>query len=245
MTVKGVARAVALGVAGLVAARGRTASAHPELSALGTNRYVTAAVFDGRVDVSDVLLEGTLVSGEERHRLDADGNGTIDAAEVRAGEARLRAEGPAFTLELDGRTLTTGGSGVDNFVVGVELGGEPRAESAPVVVERRLSFTGAWTAGSHSLRVAVSREPPRLLETEIGVVLGPGLAIRGGLDRVTFRGARASVLEERAGVFAFEAAMPPRRRGASAAVIVVVVIMLAAAALGVAWRRTRRGSAAG
>ena len=41
------------------AGRGGRRGRAPEFSALGTNRYVTVAVFDGRVDVTDARLEGT------------------------------------------------------------------------------------------------------------------------------------------------------------------------------------------
>jgi hypothetical protein len=218
-----------------------TANAHPEFSALGTNRYVTAALFDGRLDVSDVLLEGTLVSSEERGRLDTNHDGHIDEAEVRAGEARLRAEGAAVVVELDGSPLTAG-AGVE---VGIELGGEPLAESAPIVVERRLSFPAAWTSGAHRLRIALLREPARLLDTEIGVVLGPGLVLSEGPDRVTFRGPRASALEERRGAFTFEAPAPPRHPPAGIGGIFLGIGAggALALALGVRWCRSRRRSA--
>jgi len=184
----------------VVAGVGR-AGAHPEFSALGTNRYVTAAIFDGRVDVTDDLLEGALVSAEERRRLDADSDGRISDAELRAGEERLRAEGPAITVAIDGRVLTA------SVVVGIDLGDEPRATAAPLVVERRASFPGAWSARARRLRLTLAREPPRLLDTEVGVVLGPGLALASGVDRVTVPGPRASALEER--VATFEVVGPP------------------------------------
>ena len=133
-----------IGLATLAASAGR-ASAHPEFSALGANRYVTAAIYDGRVDVTDALLEGTLASGEERRRLDADGDGRISDAELRAGEERLRADGPAVTVEVDGRALAA------PLVVAIDLGDEPRATAAPVVV-------GA--ARVLPRRVARGRAPP-------------------------------------------------------------------------------------
>jgi hypothetical protein len=213
----------------------REAMAHPELSALGTNRYVTAAVFGGRVDVADALLEGTLVSGEERRRLDADGDGRISDGELRAGEARLRAEGAAVTVEVDGRALAA------PLDVAIDLGDEPLANEAPVVIERRQSFPGAFGARAHRLRLVVTREPPRLLDTELGLVLGPGFALSGGEERVTFRGARVSALEERAATFEIAGPPPPARPKTSRLVLVglgVAAVMLAG--LAAARRRARR-----
>ena len=184
---------------------GARAVAHPEFSALGANRYVTAAIFDGRVDVTDALLEGTLASGEERRRLDADGDGRISDAELRAGQERLGAEGPALTVEVDGRPVTA------PFAVAIDLGDEPRATTAPIVVERRASFAGAWPASARRLRVTVVREPAHLLDTEIGVVVGPGLSLASGTDLVTFRGPRASSLEQRAATFELAGPAAPRR----------------------------------
>jgi hypothetical protein len=197
------ARAASRLVAVALAFGARRVRAHPEFSALGTNRYVTAAIFDGRVDVTDDLLEGTLVSGAERRRLDADGDGRISDAELHAGEEQLRAEGPAVTVAIDGRDQAP------SVVVAIDLGDEPRATAAPLVVERRSSFPGAWSARARRLRITIAREPPRLLGTEVGVVLEPGLALADGVDRVTFPGPRASALEERAATFQIVAPPPP------------------------------------
>jgi hypothetical protein len=225
----------ALWVLVLGALQSKQAEAHPEFSALGANRYVTVAVFDGRVDVADALLEGTLVSGEERRRLDADGDGRISDGELRAGEARLRAEGAAVTVDVDGRALAA------PLDVAIDLGDEPLANAAPVVIERRQSFPGAFGAGARRLRLVVTREPPRLLETELGLVLGPGYALSGGEERVTFRGARVSALEERAATFEISGPPPPARPRASR--LVPVGLGIAAvffAGLAAARRRARR-----
>jgi hypothetical protein len=229
MTVKLRARGAArlLLAAAALAPAGR-AAAHPEFSALGTNRYVTAAVFEGRVDVTDALLEGTLASGEERKRLDADGDGRITEAELRAAEDRLRAEGPALTVDVDGRTLSA------PWAVSIDVGDDGGATTSPVVVERRASFPQAWPAGARHLRLVVAREPPRVIDTEIGVVLGPGLALVADADLFTFRGARASALEERAATFEIVSTAPPKRRpvlpaaaaGLGALVLAAVVLRL-------------------
>jgi hypothetical protein len=182
------------------------AAAHPEFSALGTNRYVTAAVFDGRVDVTDALLEGTLASGEERKRLDADGDGRISDAEVRAAEQRLSAEPPALLVEVDGRPVAAA------FTAAIDLGDDRGATTSPVVIERHASLPSGWPDGARRLRLIVAREPARVLDTEFGVVLGPGLALVGGPELVTFRGPRASALEERAATFELVSNEPPRPR---------------------------------
>jgi hypothetical protein len=235
MTVK---RPRGLAVLALICASGGgSASAHPELSALGTNRYVTAAVFDGRVDVTDAWLEGALASGAERRRLDADGDGRISEAERRAGEARLRDEGAPLAVEIDGRAL-------DGPVeVSIDLGDEPRATDAPLVVERRLSVKDAWRAGARRLRLVVTREPERLLDTELGVVIGPGYALPpGARDLVTFRGPRASTLEERAATFEIVAPQPPRDRRPLIAIAAAGVLLGLGASLAL-HRRHRRSTA--
>jgi hypothetical protein len=229
MTVKNRALAVvALGLT--LPAR---AYAHPEFSALGANRYVTAAIFDGRVDVTDALLEGALVSGAERRRLDTDGDGTISDAERRAGEILLTAEGAWITVEIDGRPVTA------PVTVAIDLGDDVRSGAAPLVVERRLSLPRAWSAGVRRLRLVVTREPARLLDTEIGLVVGPGYSLGRGEDRVTFRGPRASALEERAATFEITGPPPapvPKRRWPFVAASGVLAAGILAA---LAWRRAR------
>jgi hypothetical protein len=232
-----VGRVGALVASAVLIGGGGPAGAHPELSALGTNRTIAAAVFDGRVDVTDVLIEGALVSGDERKGLDADGDGLISEAEARAGEERQRALGPALTVEVDGRALSA------PLAVTIDLGNEPRASAAPLVVERRLSFPGAWLAGSRRLRVALTREPPRPLDTEIGVVLGPGLTLASGAERATFRGPRASTFEERAATF--EILGPPPAPAKLPTALRVPVLLVGIALLWVARlarRRSRRSA---
>jgi hypothetical protein len=222
---------VAVGALVAAAAGARSAAAHPEISALGTNRYVTAAVFDGRVDVTDALLEGALASGEERARLDADGDGRLSEAEARAAEARWRAEGPAVVVEVDGRRLDA------PVEVAIELGDDPRVGAEATVIDRRQTFSGAWPEGARRLTIRIAREPARLLDTEIGVVLGPGLTLASATDRATFQGPRASALEDRAATF--EIAGPPRRKLAPRIAFVgaaLLAIVIAAMTL----RRARR-----
>jgi hypothetical protein len=224
---------VGAGLAGAALAGGR-AAAHPEFSALGTNRFVTAAIFSGRVDVTDALLEGTLASGEERRRLDADGDGEISDAEIAAAEARLVADGLGLTVEVDGRALTA------PLVVAVDVGDDRRAGTAPVVVERRASFAGAWPADARRLRLVVIREPPRLIDTEIGVVVGPGLSLASGQDLVTFRGPRASTLEERAATFELTGPPPAPKPQRSVAPLVALAALGIVASAAVVVRRARR-----
>jgi hypothetical protein len=228
MTVKrrwlGGARFAATLAAAATLVAGGAARAHPEFSALGTNRYVTVAVFDGRVDVTDARLEGTLASGEERRQLDADGDGRISDVELAAGEERMRAEGPPVAVEVDGRALAT------TATVAIDLGDEPRASAAPVVVEHRLSFPGAFPAGARRVRVVITREPPRLIDTEIGVVVGPGLTLTSGADRVTFQGERTSSLEARAATFEIAGPPPPARSRTPLVVGVAAFALLIASA---------------
>jgi hypothetical protein len=226
MTVK--LRVAVAALASLALSRGTPAAAHPEFSALGTNRYVTAAVFENRVDVTDALLEGTLASGEERKRLDGDGDGRISDAELRAAEARLGAEAATLIVEVDGRALSA------PFAVGIDIGDDRAATTSPVVIERRASFSGAWPESARRLRLVVTREPPRVLDTELGVVLGPGLKLASGSELATFRGPRASALEERAATFDIATTMPAKRqrRAWPAAAAGLGVLLVAAVGLG-------------
>jgi hypothetical protein len=223
---------VSVVVLGLVAAVS-PARAHPEFSALGTNRTVTAAVFDGRVEVSDVWLEGLLVSADDRRRFDADGDGRLTEAELTTAAQRLAAEGAAVAVTLDGRALTDGAAPVG---VSIDLGGD-----APVAVERRLSFPGVVGPGAHTLRIAIAREAPHPLDTEIDVLLGPALTLAGP-DRVTFRGPRGSALEERVGTFAFTAPAPPASRVVRRVLAITAAAALGALGLAVALRRRRRSA---
>lgn len=213
MTVKAVARALL--VWGLLAG---AAQAHPELSAVGTNRYVAAAVFDGRVDVTDALLQGALTSAEERRRLDTDRDGQVSDPERLAGEARLRAEGPAVSVELDGRALSS------PVEVSIDLGGDERVTAPALVIERRQSFAAAWTPGQHRLRLAPTREPARLLETELSVAPGPDVTL-GSPDRVSFKGPRVSQLEDRAASFSFTSSHPPHRSPVFPVLVLVLVLV--------------------
>jgi hypothetical protein len=237
MTVKARALGVALIVASTLAAGPRSARAHPELSALGTNRYVTVAVLGDRIDVTDARLEGLLTGGDDRRRFDADGDGRLSPAEVQSARERLRAEGPAVTASIDDRTLAGA------FAASLDLGDEPRADGAPLVVEGRQSFTVALAPGTHRLRVVVEREPPRLLETEIGVVLGPGLSLGEGPERVQFAGPRASALERRAATFVVSVTAPkpaPRHRGGLALALAGTALVALGVAGAALRRRTRR-----
>src|SRR6185369_15742460 len=84
-------------LAALLAAEGH-ARAHPELSAAGTNRYVTTAVVGGRLEIADAWLEGALSAVEERRRLDADRDGRISDGELARAQAAAAAEAPYLTV---------------------------------------------------------------------------------------------------------------------------------------------------
>ncbi len=238
MTVKAGARAAAFVTSALVTLGAPPAGAHPEFSALGTNRYVTAAVLDGRIDVTDALLEGLLPAGDDRRRFDVDGDGSLSPAELADARERLRAEGPAVTVTVDERVLAA------PLEVSIDLGDEPGAAAAPLVIERRQSFEGALPLGTHRLRLVVTREPPRLLETELGVVLGPGLTLREGVDRVSLRGSRASALEVRAATFIIDWTPPkaPPRRPRPPLLFLALAIFLVTLAAAAFRRRARRST---
>jgi len=84
----------------------------------------------------------------------------------------------------------------------------------------------------------VTREPPKILETELGVVLGPDLALANGPDRVRFQGPRHSTLEDRSATFVIKGTPRPTRSPVLVIVIVLVAVLATAALLR---RRHRRG----
>jgi hypothetical protein len=211
----------------LMLASGGRAAAHPEFSSMGTNRYVTAAVFDRRVDVTDAWLHGALAAAELRRGLDVNHDGTIDAAELQSAEARLRAEGAYVAVELDGGAATA------PLTVAIDLGDDPRVGPAPCVVERRVRLARAADARETQVRLTVTREPPRLLETELSVVLGPDLHLTDP-DRVRFNGPRRSSLENRHATFTVVAS------SAQSKLPLVAVAVIAAGVAGAAWLRFRR-----
>jgi hypothetical protein len=180
------------------------------------------------VDVTDAWLHGALTAAELRRSLDADHDGTISPDERAAAQERLRAEGPFVSVALDGRDATA------PLAVTIDLGDDQRVGPAPLVVERRVRLTGSPS----QVRLAVTREPPRVLETELSILLGDGLALAQGPDRVRFDGPRRSSLEERAATFTITA-LPSARRPL---VTIVAVALVGAALVAAAWRRLRRKS---
>ena len=95
----------------------------------------------------------------------------------------------------------------------------------------RVEGTGAT---ARRVRVAIAREPPRLIDTELDVVLGPGLTFAAGAERVSFQGPRTSTLEERATIFELEGPPPPPRARLP---FVVGGVVLALLLTGLALRR--------
>jgi hypothetical protein len=234
MMVKARTRLACLAALLVLSLSGR-AQAHPEFSAVGTNRFVTAAVLDGRVDVTDALLLGALTSVEQRRALDSDGDGSVSEAERLAGEKRMEAAGPELGVEVDSQAVAAPVTAV------IDLGGDPRVAAPALVIERRQSFTSTWPDGQHRLRLAVAREPTRLLDTELGIVLGSGLSLQQPDDRVTFKGPRHSSLEDRSATFVFtKAPAPPKRPALPVPVLVLVAVAVAVVVL-VRRRRQRRG----
>jgi hypothetical protein len=209
----------------------RPAHAHPEVSAAGSNRYVTAAVAGGRVELADTWLLGTLAAVEERRRLDSDGDGQLSREEIEHAQAARGAEPPAVRVRLDG---------VDQEPpsrVYIDLGGDLGAAGAPLVIERRMTLGLAPAirpGATHTLIVELGAEPPRLLETEVMVDLEPGLVlVAPSRDRLGFKGPRRSALEQRSVTFTFAAPAAPRsaRRwfGLAAGVVVLAGLLVAAA----------------
>jgi hypothetical protein len=203
--------ALAVGVCAGLLREGR-AHAHPEPGPDGTNRYVTATVTGGRIEIADVWLQGALAAVETRRQLDGDGDGRVSPDERAQGERENAAADDLLTVTLDGSARSPAAT------VSIDLGGDDSVGGAPVSVERRLTLDLGGDA-AHELRLALGRDPPHVVASELAIDLEPGLALLSPPagapappeNRAVFLGPRRSSLENRAAAFAFAAVVAPPR----------------------------------
>lgn len=232
----------------ITAANGRPARAHPEISPLLANRYLSFTVTGGRLAVSYAILLGNLPGGEARRRIDSDGDGRLSPLEIESEKRRLLAQAATlFTVSIDGRPIAL------PLRATVQLGGDESAGAAPMVEE--LGALVPLAPGPHRARVEALAEPRRLGETEIAIDLGPGSTLTeafagsgSGLrgSRFKWQGPRVSTIEDRSATFAWTmgAAAPgePRRPRWVVPLIVAVMALDAPIVLLVLRRRRSRKS---
>jgi hypothetical protein len=146
------------------------ARAHVAPSADVNNRYIKIALLRDSVRVAVTVFFGERPGFAERRRMDADGDGAIDAAEARAfGERVLRDVGAAIAFDLDGRridawTLEDVGMGVATAAAG--------AFSVDLVVRAPLG-----DGDEHALRLEDRLQLPAPGEEQIRIEESPGVRL--------------------------------------------------------------------
>jgi hypothetical protein len=227
------------------------AVAHPEISPMGTNRFLSLFVLPGRIEVSDAFLHGALSGAEERRRLDADGDGLLSPPELEAGRTTWSYLASSMAvIEVDGRPSRLG------YAATVDPGEDNRVGPSALVIDLR-----AWVEippGRHRVRVVLTRDPDRIHETEISIDLGRHLALeqsfRGGASdgdegpSIKFEGPRADATEDRSATFVFAPAAPVAANVAAAGSVgrralpltATLLVLLTLGAVAVGWRVRRR-----
>jgi hypothetical protein len=199
----------------ILALMARPASGHPEVSPLLVNRYLSLIVLGDRVEYFVTLLYGPLPAGEERRKMDADGDGKISPAEV----ARASDEWKGRAAELARFTVDGQGLSFDQATASVQLGADEGVGAAPLVVE--IYGSRPLEAGTRQLRLEPGWEPPRLGETELSLDLAPdwelvssrqGTGAPGSERRFLLEGPRTSAVADRSATFTIRSAGAPRAR---------------------------------
>jgi hypothetical protein len=213
------------------------AAAHVAPSPDANNRYLRATLLPGEVRTGFTIFFGDRPGAEERRRMDANGDGRIDAAEAAAFGLRVRDRlAPGLAVTVDGRTAT-GWSVAD-----VGLGIDAVAAGALSVDLALVVPYDDPRAAEHSLHLADDLEVDRPGEGEIRVEESPGVRTIGNADLAlpfignpSARGERAIDVR-----FAVDPALrpPPAHRVVWLAGPALLVV--AAAVALAAWARRRR-----
>jgi len=238
-------RAFAVGLVAAVASAAllpRGANAHPEVSPLLVNRYLSLIVVGGRVEFFVTLLYGALPAAEVRKGLDRDGDGRISEAERQQGQDVWKARaGELARLALDGAPLPLAGATAD-----LQLGADTGAGPAPLVVE--VYGAQPLPDGTRQLRLEPGWDPPKLGETELMLDLSSDwelVSSRLGsgpveqLSRYKLEGPRTAASQDRAVTFVVRSTSPPVRRP-RIVLFSAVLGTLAAAGLGLEIARRRK-----
>jgi hypothetical protein len=218
----------------------RAAHAHPEVSPLLVNRYLSLIVVGDRVEFFVTLLYGALPGAETRKGLDRDGDGRISEAERKQGQDVWKARaGELARLAIDGTPVPLVGATAD-----LQLGPDTSAGAAPLVVE--VYGARPLPAGTRQLRLEPGWDPPKLGETELMVDLSSDWALvssRQGsgpverLSRYKHEGPRTSPSQDRSVTFVVASSAPPARQPHF---VVVTAVLGTLAAVGLALEIARR-----
>lgn len=226
----------------LALAPGRRAEAHPEVSPQLVNRYLSVMVLGDRLEYFITLLYGQLPAGEERKRLDSDGDRQIASDELdRAAAAWKGRAAELARLDLDGRPIDLAAARAS-----VQLGAEQGVTSAPLVVE--IYGATALASGTHQIRLEPGWDPPRAGETELSLDLSPdwtlmksrsGHGPEGQARLFRFEGPRPSEVADRSATFTIGPA-PARSSGSRLTLVAAAIAAAAGIALALELRRRQR-----
>jgi hypothetical protein len=230
----------AAAIAGLLSG---PAAAHPEVSPLLVNRYLSIIVIGDRLEYFVTFLYGAVPGLDLRKELDGDADRTITPAELAQAAQRWKARAPELlTLTVDGAALSVG-----DATANVQLGPDQTVNAAPVVVE----IYGARPLPSkrHELRLEAGWEPPRLGETELTLDLSPDWELAASHDgsgpdglerRFLFQGQRPSVVADRSATFRIRPLAPPGTAWTTTLVAAVLAGLAGAGLFFEVRRRQRR-----
>jgi hypothetical protein len=220
------------------------ATAHPEVSPLQVNRYLSLIVIGDRLEYFVTLLYGAVPGVELRKELDSDGDGSITPAELEKAGQRWKARAPELmALTLDREPLP-----LREATANLQLGPDQSVNAAPVVVE--VYGAHPLAAGRHEVRLEPGWEPGRLGETELTIDLSPdwiltssreGQGPDGAERRFLFQGPRPSAVADRSATFQLRPVAAPGQ-GRSTTLIAAFVAALAGVGLFFEVRRRQRRS---
>ena len=220
----------------------RAGHAHPEVSPLLVNRYLSLIVIGGRVEFFVTLLYGAIPGAEVRKGLDRDGDGRISEAERQQGQDVWKGRASELArLALDGAPVSLEGATAD-----LQLGPDGSAGAAPLVVE--VYGAQPLPEGTRHLRLEPGWDPPRLGETELMVDLSSDwelVSSRHGagpvehLSRYKLEGPRTSPSQDRSVTFVVRSNAPPAH-GPPIVLIAAVLGMLGAVGLALEIIRRRK-----
>ena len=234
--------ACALLVAAATASSPGPARAHPQFAPTGSNRYLKITLLGkGGVRLAYTVLVGEVPALAARKAADANGDGTLDAAEQAAAAARLeRLVDEGLLVEVDGaRQRPRWEPPTAGFSTDTRVGPIPFS----IDLVGRIEPGG----GEHRLRLEDRTPLDALLETEIRLEEGPGTHLIGGWQgredggrqsRFLFQGPAPSALTDRSVGFRYVDASATRRRRPLP--IALGAILVAAATAMLVLRRARR-----
>ena len=150
----------------------RGAHAHIELTPTLVNRYVSLEARGERLHVQLSLLWGEVPALEERRRMDGDGNGQLDSAEIgRARRTFARRAHELLTMQLDGRPARWTPTAV------ISTSGKDTVSTTPMLLE--LTAVMELPGATSKLDVSLGPDFPRMGESEIVLQLARDWTLTG------------------------------------------------------------------